>query len=85
MCYITVKCFNCGAEYALYFDGEPPRTCPHCCTEMPEKAFKKLRDALFTAEEVNKDFRKAHDERGRPLFQIEIKNHYVPLDKFNTL
>ncbi len=83
MCYVSVKCFNCGAEYHLYFDKEPLKNCPHCCAEMPEKGFCKLRNALFTAEEVNKDFRVAHDEHNRPLFQVEIKNHYVPEENFN--
>ena len=57
MCYVSVKCFNCGAEYYLYFDNKPPRLCPHCCAEMPDKAYKKLENALFTVEEVNKDLR----------------------------
>lgn len=83
MCYVSVKCFNCGAEYYLYFDNKPPRLCPHCCAEMPDKAYKKIENALFTVEEVNKDLRKSHDENNRPLFQIEIKNHYVPNEKFN--
>ena len=83
MCYIEVCCHNCGAEYHLYFDGEPMDMCPHCLAKMPEKPYKKLRDALFTAEEINKNFRVAHDEQDKPLFQIEIRNHYVPREKFN--
>lgn len=83
MCFMTVRCFNCGAEYHLYFDSEPMQICPHCLAEMPEKALGKLRNALFCLEEANKDFRVAHDERGKPLFQAEIRNHYVPADKFN--
>ena len=84
MCYVQVKCFHCGANYDLYFDSEPLNTCPHCLAEMPEKPFKKIQNAFYTVEEVNKDFRKAHDERGQRLFQIEIKNHYVPIEKFNS-
>ena len=84
MCYVSVQCFNCGATFDLYFDSEPMQTCPHCLAMMEEKPFKKIRNALFTVEEVNKDFRKANDEQGRPLFQIEVKNHYVPHEKFNV-
>lgn len=84
MCYIEVDCYNCGAKYHLYFDIEPANVCPHCLAKMPDKPFKKLRNALFTVEEVNKDFRVAHDEQDKPLFQIGIRNHYVPKDKFNV-
>ena len=83
MCYIQVKCFGCGAEYQLHFADAPPKICPHCLAEMPEKAYRKLQNALYTAEEVNKDFRVAHDEWDKPLFQVEIRNHYVPSSKFN--
>lgn len=83
MCFIQVKCYNCGALFDLYFDSEPMETCPHCLAEMPNKPFRKLRNALFTAEEVNKDFRADHDNQDSPLFQIEIKNHYVPRKSFN--
>ena len=83
MCFIQVKCYNCGALFDLYFDSESSTMCPHCLAEMPKKPFKKIRNALFTAEEVNKDFRVAHDDRDDPLFQIEIRSHYVPNNKFN--
>lgn len=84
MCYVSVRCFNCGATYDMYFVEREPQICPHCLATMPDKPYKKIRDAMLTVEEVNKDFRKANNERGRPLFQIEVRNHYVPPEKFNV-
>ena len=83
MCYVEVMCHSCGAVFHLYFDENTSRRCPHCLAEMPDKGFQKLRNAMYCAEEINKDFRVAHDEKDRPLFQVEIRNHYVPNDKFN--
>lgn len=83
MTYISVHCFNCGAVYHLYFDGAPQQKCPHCMASIPDKAFHKLENALFCLREVNKDLRTAHDEQGKPLFQVEIRNHYVPKEKFD--
>lgn len=83
MCYVEVTCHNCGAVFQLYFDGNTACRCPHCLAEMPSKCIDKLRNAMYCTEEVNKDFRVAHDEKDKPLFQAEIKNHYVPNDKFN--
>lgn len=78
MCYINVHCSNCGADYHLYSGGKLSQKCPHCYARMPSKAFLNLRFTLFCVEEINKDFRTAHEERSVPLFQIEIRNHYVP-------
>lgn len=66
-----------------HLDGGERGRCPHCASVIPEKGFNKLRDAMFCLEEVNKDFRKAHSEYGKTLFQAEIKSHYVPNYKFN--
>ena len=51
--------------------------CPHCLSRMDGKQWGRLIDAYFTISEVNKDFRKYHEERGEPLFQVELRNHYV--------
>ncbi len=83
MCFIQVTCGNCGAEYPIFGIGEMADMCPHCLARMPQKAFKKLENAIYTVEEVNKDLRTAHSDREEPLFQIEVRNHYVPAEKFN--
>ena len=51
--------------------------CPHCLARMNEKQWERLIDAYYTFAEVNIDFRKYHDDRGEPLFQAELRNHYV--------
>ena len=87
MVYAKVHCYHCGADYHIYsypLFAEKVNSCPHCCATMPDKAYKKLGNALMTFEEVNKDLRVAHDDRGEPLFQIELRNHYVPQDVFNS-
>ena len=81
MDYLRVRCFHCGGGVELYsrdmnHDGKPPM-CPHCLSRMDGKQWGRLIDAYFTISEVNKDFRKYHEERGEPLFQVELRNHYV--------
>lgn len=79
--YLKVKCHRCGNSFHLYnrdmnHDDKPPM-CPHCLSRMDGKQWGRLIDAYFTISEVNKDFRKYHEERGEPLFQVELRNHYV--------
>ncbi len=81
MDYLRVRCFHCGGRFELYsrdmnHDGKPPM-CPHCLSRMDGKQWGRLIDAYFTISEVNKDFRKYHEERDEPLFQVELRNHYV--------
>ena len=88
MVFVKVHCYHCGADYHIYSDhlfAEKFSMCPHCCASMPDTAYKKLGDALVTFEEANKDLRVAHDNRGKPLFQTELCNHYVPQDIFNSV
>lgn len=81
MVFVKVHCYNCGADYEIHNLPEY-NACPHCCQLMPDKAFNKLTNAVMTLEEVNKDLRVAHDEHGAPLFQIELRNHYVSAEKY---
>ena len=53
MCYVTIKCHNCGAASTLY-DGMAAR-CPHCGATIPEKAAGKLENLLGCAREIDKD------------------------------
>ena len=83
MTYISVTCHNCGGVFPLYrVDGEH-MACPHCAQNIPAKAVKKMRDAMGAVAEINKDLRKAHDDNGNSLFQIEVSTHYVSADKFD--
>ena len=88
MCYLTVTCYNCLAEYHIYSDTMIEEgsdfMCPHCLATIPKKVFKKMRNALFCLEEVNKDLRVAHEGKGKPLSQVEIRNHYVATKDFNN-
>lgn len=78
MVFVKAKCFTCGADFHIYIDhlidGSGNR-CPHCGSEMPRKGFKKLTDVLMMTEEINKDLRNSHTDRGLPLFQVELGNH----------
>ena len=81
MDYLKVKCFHCGNKFELYSHSmnhqDKPPMCPHCLARMNEKQWERLIDAYYTFAEVNIDFRKYHDDRGEPLFQAELRNHYV--------
>lgn len=83
MTYVTVTCHHCKAKYSLFFitGKEELGICPHCAAPFPRKPYGKLYDAMRTVEEVNKDLRVAHEERGEPLFQVEMRNRYVPTNK----
>lgn len=85
MCYVKVHCYHCGADYEIYSHelgiGQGA-VCPHCLTAMDPNTHGKIYNALMCLEEVNKDFRKNHSERGEPLFSVEIRNHHVPNDLF---
>lgn len=81
MDYLKVKCFNCGNKFELYsrsmnFNDKPPM-CPHCLAKMNKTMWKRLIDGYYIFAEVNKNFRKYHDDRGEKLFQAELRNRYV--------
>lgn len=78
MCYVTIKCHNCGAASTLY-DGMAAR-CPHCGATIPEKAAGKLENLLGCAREIDKDLRNAA-EQGAELFTVEVRNFHVPAHK----
>ena len=74
--YLKVKCHWCGNSFHLYnrdmsYEERPPM-CPHCLTRMDKTQWERLIDAYFTFAEVNKNFRKYHEDRGEPLFQVEL-------------
>lgn len=77
MVYVSVHCHRCGAEYPLYFNRVEEMKCPLCYAEVPEKAFNKIENALRNVAEINKDFVRAHEERGATLFRVEIREHYI--------
>lgn len=85
MDYVKVHCHNCNADFELYNHAfhhrEKPPMCPHCLRSMTEKQWERLRFAYFTFCDVNKLFRVDHDERGKTLFQAEIRMHYVSDEK----
>ena len=81
MDYLKVHCLQCKGKFEPYsrnmnHDAMPPM-CPHCLTRMDKKQWERLIDAYYTFQEVNMDFSKYHEDRGEPLFQVEIRNHYV--------
>ena len=85
MDYLKIHCFHCGGKFELYsrnmnHDDKPPR-CPHCLKMMDKTQWKRLVDAYYTFAEVNKNFRKYHDERGEALFQVELSSYYVKPEK----
>lgn len=85
MDYLKIHCFHCGGKFELYsrkmnHDDKPPR-CPHCLKMMDKTQWKRLVDAYYTFAEVNKNFRKYHDDRGEALFQAEFRNYYVKPEK----
>ena len=74
--YLKVKCHRCGNSFHLYnkdmsYDERPPM-CPHCLIRMDKTQWERLINAYFTFAEVNKNFRKYHEDRGEPLFQVEF-------------
>ena len=81
MDYLKVRCFHCSGKFELYSHkknhGDSPPMCPHCLTEMDRTQWGRLVDAYYVFSEVNMDFRKYHEDRGEPLFQVELRNHYV--------
>ena len=84
MGYLKITCHNCGGTFELYnhtmnHEDRPPR-CPHCLAKMTDKQWERLVDAYFTFEEVNKNFRSKHKERGEKLFQAEFRTYYVGAD-----
>ena len=74
--YLKVTCHRCGNGFHLYnrdmsYEERPPM-CPHCLVRMDKMQWERLIDAYFTFAEVNKNFRKYHEDRGEPLFQAEL-------------
>lgn len=88
MCYMVVTCYNCLAKYHIYLDtaieAGSDFMCPHCLATIPKNVVKKMRNALGCMNEINKDLRVAHEEKGTPLSQAEIRNHYVSTEDFYT-
>ena len=85
MDYLKVHCFHCGGDFELYahtmdHENKPPM-CPHCLKRMNGTQWERLIDAYYTFAEVNKNFRKYHDDRGEALFQVELRNYYVEPEK----
>mgnify|MGYP007003805649 FL=1 len=85
MDYLKIHCFHCGGKFELYsrnmnHDDKPPRY-PHCLKMMDKTQWKRLVDAYYTFAEVNKNFRKYHDDRGEALFQVELRSYYVKPEK----
>ena len=85
MDYLKVRCFRCKGEFELYnrdmnYNDKPPR-CPHCLKMMDKTQWERLVDAFYPFAEVNKIFRKYHDDRGEALFQVELRNYYVKPEK----
>lgn len=85
MDYLKIHCFHCGGKFELYsrnmnHDDKPPR-CPHCLKMMDKTQWKRLVDTYYTFAEVNKNFRKYHDDRGEALFQVELRSYYVKPEK----
>ena len=85
MDYLKIHCFHCGGKFELYsrnmnHDDKPPR-CPHCLKMTDKTQWKRLVDAYYTFAEVNKNFRKYHDDRGEALFQVELRSYYVKPEK----
>lgn len=85
MDYLKIRCFRCGGQFELYNhtmnNEEKPPICPHCLARMSKAQWDRLVDAFFTFAEVNKNFRKYHEDRGKPLFQAEIHSYYVDSEK----
>lgn len=85
MDYLKVRCFHCKGEFELYnrnmnHDDKPPR-CPHCLKMMNKTQWERLINAYYTFAEVNKNFRQYHEDRGEPLFQVELRSYYVKPEK----
>lgn len=82
MDYVKLHCFRCNADFELYNHAfhheERPPICPHCLARMTEDQWERLRFAYLTFHDVNKKFQVDHDEKGKALFQAEIRMHYVP-------
>ena len=81
--FIEIQCHNCGARNVVYADQITPgavHRCPHCLMTMDAHQWRKLVDAFYIMEEVNKGLRKVNDDRGQ-LFQAEYHTHYTPDDR----
>lgn len=74
--YLKIKCHRCGNSFDIYNSAiskqERAPHCPHCLVSMNQRQWEKLIYAYFVFSEVNKDFRKCHEDRGEPLFQAQI-------------
>lgn len=83
--YIKIRCGNCKNSFNIYNSEANSLNrgvhCPHCLKKMDEKQKEMLFDAFLVFSEVNKDFRKYHDDRGETLFQAEFKTKFVKPSK----
>lgn len=79
MGYLKIHCHKCDGEFTVYWDDmqKERMICPHCLSMMDDRQWKKLIDAYFTLEEVNKGLREVHEQNGKPLLQAEYCTHYV--------
>ncbi len=76
-----IYCFDCRATFEVYADqmgpDAPAAACPHCGAKVPETPFHKLLNAVYTLQEVEKDLLNAHDDRGEPLFSVDLRNYHT--------
>lgn len=88
MGFLEIKCFNCEGTFEVHsgcvsklIEGAAVIRCPHCLAQMDRRHSKKVADAFFIMEEVNKGLRSVHLDQGKPLFQANFKTHYVAPEK----
>lgn len=74
--YLKIKCHRCGNTFDIYNSTinkqESAPHCPHCLVSMDRRQWERLIDAYLVFSEVNKNFRKYHEDRGEPLFQVQL-------------
>lgn len=74
--YLKIECHRCENSFDIYNSiinkQESPPHCPHCLVNMDQRQWERLIDAYLAFSEVNKNFRKYHEDRGEPLFQAQI-------------
>ncbi|POZ56205.1 hypothetical protein LYSIN_00988 [Lysinibacillus sphaericus] len=81
-----ITCKNCENTFQVFwndFSKQLPLGCPYCDRTIDETMTEMIKNALGTAWEVNYHFRKYHEERDEALFTVDIKDVFVPIDKFD--
>lgn len=81
-----ITCKNCDNTFPVFwnnFTKQLPLSCPYCDKKIDEKMTEMIKHALGTTWEVNYHFRKYHGERNEPLFTVDIKDVFVPIEKFD--